>query len=148
MNIIFLDIDGVLVNSNQKYKRMLDHGDHQHRQLDPSCVAALNKITDRTRAVFVMSSSWRFGYDDAVAYLKSQGVTGGFLGRTAPIDQDTRGLEIQDWLRDHSYYGDKRFIIIDDDADMGELKSRLVQPDRKVGLTDADADAAIKLLKE
>ena len=145
INLVFLDIDGVLnsVASATRYRTDKRFGDEN--------VAAFNRIIDQTSARIVISSTWRFGRTDAELghVLRQQGVHGEIVGST---DRDfegegcPRGSLIQRWLDAQTEKPD-RFIILDDNADMRPLRDRLVQTDSKVGLTDADADKAILMLK-
>lgn len=135
--IIFLDIDGVL-----KTKRSLKI----NNEADPSCVEALNHLTDTTKAKLIISSSYRLG---AIQYLHKWGVTGEVTGCTPILPKPaSRGQEIRAWLNDswlESYEAARAFVILDDD-DMGELSDHLVKTDYETGLTMELAKDAIWLL--
>ncbi len=66
------------------------------------------------------------------------------IGRTPVLDDQIRGLEIQKWMDD--FTGIESFVILDDDADMGELLPYLVQTSQTHGLTDEKRDEAINIL--
>lgn len=155
MKIIFLDIDGVL-NSRQWMLECDGEFDQPINQIDPKAVVRLNRITDATGAKIVVSSTWRLGFlmkcADPVLSLKgclrTYGITGEVIDMTPSKPnciRNQRGKEIQAWLDDNYSRVDK-FIIIDDDSDMGKLKSKHFKTLFEDGLTDAIADKIIKVL--
>lgn len=152
MRVVFLDIDGVLVPGPSEDRP-------SNRDLArPEAVAALNRITRETDASIVVSSNWRIKFDLArlQQMLEGWGVEGVIGSRTPAIDPEPfnknpavpvdRGEEIEAWLEAHPRV--ESFVILDDDADMGRLRNRLVQTNERTGLTEADADRAITLLQE
>jgi hypothetical protein len=152
MKVVFLDIEGVLVNRNS-----LKVASGMRSRGDAPCVAALNRITSTTGAYIVVSSTWRLsGADRCRKYLTDWGVTALVLGITPDGSQDPnddtkwlqveRGVEIEDYLRMHPSIDS--FVILDDDSDMAHLKDRLVKTEFEIGLTEADADQAIALITE
>ena len=74
MNVIFLDIDGVIIT--HKYRCM---------RPDEACVEQLNAITKKTKAMIVVSSCWRLGRTliELRELLHSWGIAGVILDRTA-----------------------------------------------------------------
>lgn len=159
MKIIFLDIDGVVVNrasfrlQRVQTARLKTTAARAH----PDCVAALNRITDETGAVFVLSSVWRmFGVKFMREWMKTCGITGKLIAMTPHLRereassviviQRERGHEIQAWL-DTKNGEVESFVILDDDADMVHLLPKLVQTQFMPGLTDEDAARAISFLK-
>lgn len=154
MKLIFLDIDGVMV-THATWGQRRDHG---HANADPTCIAVLNHIIAQTGADIVVTSVWRL--DRNLAELREIinlhfGITGRVVDRTPRLikKQDgiyvaqERGEEIAAWLNDYERYPIESFVILDDDADMGALKDRLVQTSFERGLTMADAERAIELLR-
>lgn len=142
--IIFLDIDGVLTTRATQY-----------RTGDPKCVAELNHITDSTGAAIVVSSTWR--HDPKIAdILRSWGVTGEVIGVTPDLARPLpssgiiqaveRGEEIAQWLLDNEAHRYARFVILDDDNDMGHFTRYLVRTGSLAGLQASDAERAIHLL--
>jgi hypothetical protein len=114
LNVLFLDIDGVLNP---------DKATHQH-VFAPGCVRQLRRILDdspQTHVVF--STSWRTGLPFFVLGwlwrqhdLPLQRV----IGRTPEIDLEKRGAEIRQWLettsrrsRDHTVH---RYAVLDDEV--------------------------------
>ena len=135
--VIFLDIDGVLA----PIRRWDRYGD-----LDPACIQVLNEIVARGGADVVVSSTWRYGKTIAElqAMLDAQGFNGRVLDKTSTgAPGADRGEEIAAWLAEHAVDG---YVIIDDHADMGDLRPRLVQTHPAHGLQAADAPRAIAQL--
>jgi len=150
MKIIFLDIDGVLVN---QAALLAGRGPDGNVRFAPECVRALNAITDATGAAFVISSNWRRFNQDMPAILAANDVKGEIVGQTPDLAHERpsgiaigveRGHEIKAWMG--HLWQPERFIILDDEADMGELLPRLVQTNYVTGLTDSDAQRAIAML--
>ena len=150
--ILMLDVDGV-VNSEDWYNKT----NGRSGDFDPEAIALLNQLEPLGVEV-VISSSWGESGEKA---LKEVGLTLPILGCTDHFYQDwlCRGNEIEKWFHDAfgSYgtkYGSKRYqkdyeyVIFDDDSDMllGQ-KDNFIQVDRQTGLTQADIDKAIKILK-
>lgn len=148
MKIIFLDFDGPIIPlQSHEPERPID------TMAWPPCVQALNRITETTGAVIVVSSSWRSdGMYRIRALLKSWGVTGKVIGAT-PIffskksgswNLVPRGEEVAGYL--HGRTDVESFVILDDDNDMKNLDAHLIQTPFDVGLTETDADVAIDML--
>lgn len=135
--VVFLDIDGVLAP--------IHRGD-RYGDLDPACVQVLNEIVAGAGAVVVVSSTWRHGRTilELQAMLDAQGFIGRVLDKTPTgAPGASRGDEIAAWLAGHAVSG---YVIIDDHADMGELRTQLVQTRPAQGLQPADAPRAIAML--
>ena len=138
MKVIFLDIDGVLIN-RRSCKIGLDVPDHE-------CVERLNRIIAATSAVLVISSAWRIGrsVEELKDLMKLFGVKAKVIDRTICNWNWIRGQEIENWLSFHEDV--TQFIILDDDSDIGELSSHLIQTKFEFGLTDENAMEAIERL--
>ena len=152
--IVFLDIDGC-VNSEQYYVKTKGRaGD-----FDPEAIELLNQL-EIIGAEVVVSSTWG---EDGVEQLKNVGLKLPILGTTKKLhyqfDWACRGNEIDYWLTQNfggmgtcfgSKYQDQdyEYVIFDDDMDMllGQ-KDNFIQIDRQTGITQADIDKAIKILK-
>lgn len=164
MNIVFLDIDGV-INSDRSFVAMagkdLGRPDDGYitrmtvTTVDPIAVAIVNKILERADAKIVLSSSHRnnFDKDDEVALLQIQhylirlGLNGGrCIGRT-PTYYIPRGGEIAIWLENNSLkYGVSNYVILDDHADMlPEQKDNFVQTDPSIGMSAKDYRDACRI---
>jgi len=136
--VIFLDFDGVLA----PIRRWDRYGD-----LDPACIGALNEIVARGSADVVVSSTWRHSKTVAQlqAMLDAEGFSGCVLDKTPTgAPGATRGEEIAVWLARHPVRG---CVILDDHADMGELRSHVVQTHPTHGLQPGDVTRAVALLK-
>ena len=135
--VIFLDIDGVLAPIL---------GWDRYGDLDPACIQVLNEIVARGGADVVVSSTWRYGrtIPELQEMLDARGFTGRVLDRTPTgAPGANRGEEIAAWLAEHAVSG---YVIIDDHADMGDLRPRLLQTQPAHGLQPADAPRAIAML--
>jgi hypothetical protein len=143
MKLIFLDIDGVM-NHRTHFVRSRQH---QGQEFSPLAVRNLREIIKATGAKIVLSSTWRkgltakglkelFAWYDLDEYI---------LGKTPVLNDQIRGLEIQEYIKG-SFQGIESFVILDDDADMGELLPYLVQTSNTHGLTDEKREEAIKIL--
>jgi hypothetical protein len=142
MRVVFLDIDGVLNSADYLYSLRRRPGTHK---IDPLAVQRLNRITDATGAVIFVSSTWRImGLKAIRTLLREHGVTAKIVGVT-PDDNRIRGLQIAQCINTHDV---DAYVILDDDADMGRLMSRLVQTDFDHGLTDEHAARAIAVLRK
>lgn len=114
MKVVFLDFDGV-VNSKLTRTRYPD----KYIDIDPHHVQFLNRITNATGAVIVLTSSWRFS-DDAIDTLQGAGCHAQIVGKipdTTNRGRDghwatSRGDEIKIWLSENKAC--KQFVILDD----------------------------------
>ena len=156
MKVVFLDVDGVLVNLRSLAERKAIGSKGQRYAADPACVEQLNRITRETGAVIVVSSSWRFcGVEEMRLILKAWNVEAEMIDITPDLtrvpdkigglyEAVPRGAEIAAWMADN---GEPEGIaIIDDDSDMHPLLHCLVKTEFEHGLTEANADHAISLL--
>lgn len=142
MKVIFLDIDGVLINMRYASRNTAD----------PLCVDILNKITDRTGAKIVVSSSWKhYGLPKITLILKQWGVTGDIIGITPNSGMAQRIYDIGEWLAD--YYDEtgsspESIVIIDDEKDacIGFAVWCVLVSDIN-GLTYSDQERAIAILE-
>lgn len=129
MNIIFLDIDGVLnsVDSAIAFYEWMPKGTREQSEdkLDKVSIGLLRKLCMVTDAKIVISSTWRMGRvkEDFEEIFKRYGwVDFPYYGQTIigyilfDIGSRTRGHEIQHWLKEHPEI--INYAIIDDDSDM------------------------------
>lgn len=131
MNILFLDIDGVLNACDGS-------------GLNTDKVALLKTISDATDCRIVLSSSWRLNniqLDRAMCMCQEIGST--VVGVTphftpwvgAALHPSVRCQEITDWILRNSGRL-RRTVILDDEADMGPLSHLHVRTDSHTGLTE------------
>lgn len=146
--IIFLDVHGVL----GPYEKF---GIRDCAEIVWPCVREFNRIPDETEAKIVLTSSLRGlihqGHMDLLGFgalLRTHGVHGKLFGCTdSNPDEVQRWKLIVKWLSKHQH---SRWAILDDNPDACPPfpcdQGFMVQTDPKVGLTAADADAAVAWL--
>ena len=154
MNVIFLDIDGVL--NNQNYAIWLHDKMHVttgvYRVFDPKSVQCLNEIMSKVDAKIVISSCWRVlhPYKELGVILEKQGLKNGselVIGQTPRSNASwVRGDEIQYWMEKSEEKID-HFVIIDDGADMAHLLEFLVQTTWDEGLKEEHIQPILDTLK-
>ena len=151
MDILFLDIDGVL-NSEQSAARF-----HSYMKLDPRCIGLLNDVMEQTKAMIVVSSTWRVNFCPTVEAMRNVLVKNGFTHPHRIIDLTpvvsmarNRGQEIEKWLKDNCDKQIERFVIVDDDVfDLIRYKDHIVKTDMEhEGLQQPHADIIIERLTE
>ena len=152
MNIIFLDFDGVMVTSrycSYLERQGLPECDSKGRpKFDPKCVRNLKYIIERTGADIVVSSDWKYidSYKDLLNMWEERNLPG-FLTDVTPNLSKHRGDEIDSWLMECGQYCN--YVIIDDlpkDCFNNHQYDRLISINPMEGLTQIDADKAIKIL--
>jgi len=152
MNIIFLDIDGVLNDFEKSWREVPDYCP----DIVPRCVVNLNKIIRASEAKLVLSSSWKdlitqghmsvYGFE---RLLQTHGVQSFLLAHTPHLSGE-RWNEIAAWLREPWQVNKQkvsidRYCILDDYGDAFGGRPG-VKTSGSVGLTEADADLAIEIL--
>lgn len=149
MKIIFLDIDGVLINSSS----LLTPTDSYIP--DSKCLRLLNGLIKRTEPRIVITSAWRIERTlvELQELLSGWGVEGIVLDKTPTSPnsrEEDRGFEIQLWLDDRKKNrGDvESFVILDDNNHMPKLLDFLVQTKFEPGLTGHDTQKALRILLE
>jgi FMN phosphatase YigB (HAD superfamily) len=151
--IIFLDIDGVLVNHESLRRRKSP----TYARASPACVSALNHILEQTGAVIVVTSTWRaHGFNKLNRIFEEEWhIKKSIFGFTPDLTQKRgilftgveRGEEIQKWL-DENQNIVGTFVILDDDNDMKHLLPHLVRTTGRTGLLFTDAYRAVEMLNE
>lgn len=142
MKLIFLDIDGVLVTT----KSLLAGNEYR---FDKDCVKNLMDILTATQAKIVISSSWR--EDRTLEQLQklfvSNGLGDNIIGVT-PIhgDHEIRGSEVKAFLEKADLEIEK-FVILDDEEEMGDLAQNLVGTNFKSGIDESVKKLVIEKLK-
>ena len=165
MKVIFLDIDGVLNNiqhCNYIHENIapghgfgqsweLDRGNFNDVTLgwDSRNVSALKYILYETNAKIVISSTWRKGR--TTKFFRNcfsvYNLNPDIIGFTPEIFKigTKRGDEVNAWLKRHER-DVTNWVCLDDDGDFYP-ENNLIQTDLEVGLTWADAERAIDILK-
>ena len=152
MKVIFCDVDGVLNNTVTK-----ERSPSGYTGVSKDLIRNLRAIVRRTGAKLVLSSDWRLVRDDPVhgrdyRYLKRKLYFTGLLSvtdHTDDISWNKRGCEIRKYLKDHPEVTE--YVILDDlpfpDFLANGLLGHLVLTDRKKGLTETDAERAVRILE-
>ena len=150
MKVLFLDVDGVLNNEDWADRMELNYGIlvYKNNILYQPSLISLRRIINETGAKIVVSSSWRkipSAYADLLRWLHMYGMevfdtTPQHFSRSMHI----RGDDIEEWLKAHPEV--EAYAILDDDDDMGQHMSHLVQTNMFAGLTMMEADECIHML--
>jgi len=151
MNVIFLDVDGVL-NSRQKLIEVYNKTKKPHHgysyPFDEKCLNNLKILVEQTNSKLVITSTWRKdeeGINILLNTLKNYNLDNEVIGYT-PILNTKRGYEIITYLNSLEY--NPNFIILDDDSDMEDLSPYLIKTNFDVGLTYDDVKKAIDVLSK
>lgn len=148
MNVVFLDIDGVMNHRNHFKRSKL----HQLQEFCPVAVRCLKFLLERANAYIVLSSTWR-GYmtvdELQEEYFKHYGLAEKLVGVTPHLRNEIRGKEIQAYIESvkGTWREVEQFVILDDDADMGELLPRLVQCKDYSGFNRKRLQEALEVMK-
>lgn len=136
MNVIFLDIDGVLNNATTTERQQIVNIDHIG--LDSRLTQNFHHILQNVDCQVVLSSTWKYWDEAREAVRKS---VGEFID-TTPNISEFRGNEINAYLNAHSDI--EKYAILDDNNDfLGYQLSHLFQTDHHFGLTKGIADKVI-----
>lgn len=158
MKIIYLDLDGVLNNTEYYQKKDLSSHHKEHSHFDIKNISALNKIVKNTDAKVVLSSAWRLikTVEETNLLFKEVGINAEVISATESLHyKDTyelapRGLEILKWIRDYHRTlkgGLENYVIIDDEDDILDIQEKhFFHINDVVGLTDQNADVIIEFL--
>ncbi len=163
--IVFLDIDGT-INTHEQCQVAMASPSRCH-PIDRQCMSNLATLLMETGAYCVLTSSWRYiinsdrrnsGRDlDAFEFmLRTHGFPEGRLLSYTCRDEEIsgRGHQIAAWLVDLIHYGmlplpETPYVVLDDMSP--DLESMSIHPlvttNCHVGLTEADAERAIALLR-
>lgn len=152
MDVVFLDIDGVLNNTGTRDKlRAAGHTGYLGRTLDPDNCAALSWLLRESRASVVISSAWRCPPPEGKCgtrwfreYLPSQGVSPIKVIGCTPELWSRRDREIEAWLQRTRFHV-RRFVALDDEDHI--RPEWLVRTDWQQGLTMQDAQDALRRLQ-
>lgn len=143
MEVIFLDIDGVL-NSTQSIEEnyLNGHKENASKIFIPQAVFLINMLIEIKKVDVVISSTWRYNMDKVFeVFMRNSLDVESIIGRT-PFLEDTRGAEIDKYLSNHKEISN--FIIIDDDRDMEPFLNKLIHVDRNKGFTSKNYLEALR----
>ncbi len=146
MKILFLDVDGVLNRCGKS-----GHG------LEEDKLLLLKSIVDATGCHIVLSSTWRKTEHQRARINDAFYPRGMRIFSSTPVlDKKVDGLwhsvprgeEIRSWINyECATIHPPKFVILDDEADMGDLLPHLVKTDSFTGLTPEIAQEVINRLK-
>lgn len=149
MNVIFLDVDGVLNSINhlkeEYYKNKRPYSGYDY-PFDRRCLLNLLYLVNITDSYIVITSTWRkdkIGRNILLNELAKYDLDKRVIGYT-DILYKRRGEEVKDFLLKNSNI--TNFIIIDDDSDFEGLEDYLIKTNYQNGLTNDDVGKAIKKL--
>lgn len=151
-NYLVIDFDGVLNDWAAPSAEYLDawnnhRRDEPWRLLLPHLVAKVEYLATATEAVVVVSSTWRLLYRwvEVVDFLRRQGLTAPLAGTTP--EAWSRGDDITEYLRRHPDV--TNYVVLDDDIDAARIPdpTRFVYINPAKGITDADVERAIAVLR-
>ena len=153
MNVIFLDIDGVLNTERFQLYQIKNHEADAYYccfNFDPICMKNLKYLVETYKCKIVISSTWRYGgkennkyWDAIINNLREYKIEQEVIDMT-PVLHSKRGYEIQKWIDNNTV---DKFVIIDDDDDMVHLKQYLAKCDCKTGLNKEVKEKCIKILE-
>ena len=116
MNILFLDMDGVM---NTLYTSVIANPD----DIDAENVKWLKHIVTSVDLKIVLSTSWRHS-PELVRKINKRFHDEGFgrivIDMTPDLLDGVRGIEIMTWLEAQPVGRVKKFAVLDDDTDAGE----------------------------
>ena len=164
MKAVFLDIDGVLNSNywNDIHQAEISNGEC----IDEEKVKLFAQIIEKTGAVIVMHSGWRFWFDDKLKptrkgahnlveilrkyslaiYDKTPDFTTEEIRRTRKFSL-VKANEIFAWLGSHTEV--TNYLVIDDlDLHNDELRKYQIRTDSTIGLTESDVENSIRILNE
>lgn len=153
MKIIFLDIDGVLNSIQYDRSRTSEQGN-----IDETRLSLLKEIVDSTKALIVLSSSWRKHWNKEPSLCDSIGEELNVIfskyqlsiyDKTPRLENNDRAEEIKTWLQSNSDISE--YVILDDIAlGWGDIQNHLVQTNCRIGrgLEYQHVSKAIELLNK
>ncbi len=151
MNVIFLDIDGVLTNA----RTCIAYEEQRLRRLDPVAVKMLASICKQSDMKICIISDWRierpiredfiieFGFNGGLPLIKY--LMPGNSWRTPIIEGVTCEDEINFWLATHPEVNIR--VVIDDEYRGSSLISSQVQPVAYEGFTFQNYLEVVKIIE-
>lgn len=153
MNIIFLDVDGVINNikdAEEQYERTRKPIIGFDWPFSKSSLNVLKKIVDETDAKIVVTSSWRRreeGRKILLAELDKYNLKEKVIGWTPCLKAFNREEEVIAYLKSNEYTN-LNFIILDDEVSWyKDLKEYVIKTDAYFGLNEEHLEPSINLLK-
>ena len=149
MKVIFLDFDGVL-NSEKYVRNFSGYG----VIIDPTRMALLKHIIDKTKAKIVLSTSWREHWEQCTGKCNDTGkeinkIFNEFnlsIFDKTPSIGGNREDEIESWLKSNPET--ENFVVLDDRfLDSPIIRGHFVKTDNyRSGISEENVNEAIKIL--
>ncbi|MCC6934337.1 MAG: hypothetical protein IT406_01400 [Candidatus Yanofskybacteria bacterium] len=142
MKVIFLDIDGVM-NNSETAPKLLQQG------FDPVPLRCLLEILAATDAKIVVSGALGrvFEFEDLQLFFDCHGIPKDRVIGATRNTGTTRGGDISAWLAEHPGHAERYLVI--DDADLDQIRPhgpRFLKTEWHIGLTPAHVRRAIRML--
>lgn len=130
---IFLDINGVLTTPASGWR------------IVPVLLDRALHIANATKAVFVISSSWREETLEKTVSFLPPVLAKRIAGQTPDLGTDRKGVEVKAWLAEHPT---ENWCVIDDETwpFLPEQMWNFVPMDTRTGLTEENVERAIEIL--
>lgn len=151
VNIIFLDVDGVLRTdaSDRYWSEVTGQPIPQsvfERLFSSRSITILNEIIYYTGSKVVITSTWRVQHtlDELKQIFKIRGFRGEIIDKTNIIG--SRGEEIQEWLDTNAV---NKYVVIDDsvkDILLHINPKRVIKIESNIGLNESHFDSITDLL--
>lgn len=134
MNIIFLDIDGVM----KPARSYLKEGNIKNTNggFDELSVAAINKICARCDAKIVFNTTWNYRHEPSIQEIGvKEGLTGEILGKTNYPRTESRLAAIQEWIKNHPSVPVTNWVAMDD-APINHENAVCIEAEFGIGVND------------
>lgn len=134
MNVIFLDIDGVM----KPARSYLVDGNIKNTNggFDVLSVAAINKICKRCDAKIVFNTTWNYRHSpDIMEIGVIEGLTGEIIGKTNYPRTESRLDAINEWINNHPSHCVTNWVAIDD-APIKHDNAVLINAEFGIGVND------------
>lgn len=156
-NIIFLDIDGVIVTEQyllSLYEKQISNNitlcmDKYGHVFDPACINRILNIVNKTSAKVVISSTWRLnGIISLKRMFEYRNIDLHVFDITPCLESRIRDEEISLWL--HRYKKPVNYVIIDDeDIISSSHENHFVRIENYyTGITDIEMNKCIQILNK
>ena len=145
--VIFLDVDGVIANTENHIKKAAANKGKPLREADmfvPSCLRAFKDLVTIMDAKVVISSSWRkIGETLQIALHKLTEYEIPVIGITPSLRSGRRDDEITSYMKQHGIRPSNVLILDDSETDLTVVRRRLFRVDGKYGFRRTDIPKAM-----
>ena len=150
-NIVFMDIDGVLIpyqKASDDYHEYFDDND----KWNEDAIDYMNKLIKKTDAKVVLISSYRKhkSKKEIEKRLKKVGFEYDIWDEISEEKHVERGIQIKEWLKENKHKVNNYVIIDDNRYDYKEtrLQPYSVEPDHKVGFNKSEMLKSIEIIED